>query len=427
MQVKMSEKCRAYLTKHILPLQTKWASYSTGQLTNFGSHSTQLVESLNRLIKMWDVNDRTSLSQAIARICTVKEEEETKKQITAMRDYSAAAAAGVEMFDTYKTKIRKFLTGAAATLCEAEHDLYSQYKISPGDACGLFSLATQVYIVQHKQHESSQYQVHVSPSLVYCPCGHCFTYLLPCRHILAANGVAFADIFQPAQYHPRWRLLHSAQMQQELLSTQFWLSAGSEVTRDGLLRVQLQGTQREEEEAAAAASAPNPLQECPALPDPMYGPSHLVPASVTPQHLYHLIEGEYQELRQLACANPVMLSGMVFTGLRGLRVQVATQIGREQRTQQHYQHAAATAAAAASGSVIAPSSFTSEGVPLSSLLAPVPITAAKAGRPSNKRSRAAAEGVTARKVQAMLPASLVGGGSGSRGGGGRSNVAVLTV
>lgn len=111
----MSEKCCEYLTKYIFPLRAKWAAYSTGQLTNFGSHSTQLVESLNRLFKMWDVNDRTSLSRAVERICTVKEEEETRRQIAAMKDHSMRAiisgsAAEIQTRDAYKTKVRKLLT-----------------------------------------------------------------------------------------------------------------------------------------------------------------------------------------------------------------------------------------------------------------------------------------------------------------------------
>lgn len=423
--VKMTDRCREYLLKYILPLQSKWSCYATGHLTNFGSHSTQLVESLNRVLKMWDVNDRASLSQAVERICTVKAEEETRRQITAMRDHSMLAveagstAAAIQVYETYKVKVKKVLTGTAAMLCEKQYDLYSQYRVTlvVHGAGKLFSLATRTYTVEHKVTASSQYQVHVSPFLIYCPCGDCTTYLLPCRHVLAANGAAFDDIFQPGQYHPRWWMHYNLDLQQDLLSKQFWIHVGKEVTAAGLHRAHYWPATAEEskhqeadeqagehgsEPAAAAASS---SELCPVLPYPMYPPSmqQLMPAQLTPQHLYHLIEGECQTLRQLACTNPALLSGMVWMGLSQLKMQVTAHIDREQRTQGH--HAAMAAATAA-----APSAFTSQGVSLTSLLAPVPLTATKPGRPSSKRARAAMEGVVSRKVRAMLPGHLLGDG-----------------
>jgi hypothetical protein len=286
LQVEMSNRCKEYLIKYILPLSSKWSCYSTGHLTNFGSHSTQLVESLNRVLKMWDVNDRTSLSQAVERICTVKDEEETRRQITSMRDHSllaiAAGASVIEDHDTYRMKVKTILTGTAARLCESQYDRYSQYKVTAvaqADDIKLFSLATRIFTVQHKETESSKYQVHVSPSLIYCPCGYCCAYLLPCCHVLAANGSAFTDIFQAGQHHPRWWLGYSVQMQHQLLSKQFWISVGQEVTAAGLQRVcchkaeQLEQQQDEGEQGAAGPAAARALaasEQCPALPYPMY-------------------------------------------------------------------------------------------------------------------------------------------------------------
>ena len=364
---KMSEKCSEYLTKYIHPLRTKWAVYSTGHLTNFGSHSTQLVESLNRLLKMWDVNDRTSLSRAVERICTVKEEETMRRQISTMKDLAvrsviAGPAGQIQTHDSYKTKVRKILTGAAALLCEEQYDLFSQYQVvehTPSQA--LFTLATRVYIV------------------------------------LAANSAAFTDVFQAGQYHPRWWLQYSETMQRELLSKQFWISVGQEVTSDGLRRVRydvLHGEQEEEKGQAAAASTTS-SEGC-LLPAPMYpSPSlELHPALLSPQQLYHMIEGECASLRQLACTNPAKLSGLVWTELHQAKVRITQHIDREQRMQQQLN---ISAAAAVSGGL------TSEGIPLASLLAPVSLTQSKPGRPSSKRSRAAVEGVAARKVRAMLP------------------------
>jgi hypothetical protein len=421
LRVKMSEKCCEYLTKYIFPLRTKWAAYSTGQLTNFGSHSTQLVESLNRLLKMWDVNDRTSLSRAVERICTVKEEEETRRQITAMKDHSMRAvisgsAAEIQTRDAYKTKVRKLLTGAAALLCEEQYDLFSQYHAVPRMATGgPFALATQVYIVTHKAEQtSSQHQVHVTSHLVYCPCGFFTAYLLPCRHVLAANGAAFADVFQAGQYHPRWWLHYSEATQRELLSKQFWLSVGREVTSEGLKRVQCKAAQAQGEHeegdrgrtGASPASAPHAqaaaaaggVDELLQLPTPMYPSAslELQPALLSPQQLFHMIEGECAGLRQLACANPAKLSGLVWTELHQAKLRITQHIDREQRMQQQLH---VSAAAAVSGDL------TSEGIPLAALLAPVPLTVSKPGRPSSKRSRAAIEGVVARKVRAMLPAA----------------------
>jgi hypothetical protein len=422
MRSKMSEKCSKYLTKYIHPLRAKWAVYATGQLTNFGSHSTQLVESLNRLLKMWDVNDRTSLSRAVERICTVKDEEETRRQITAMKDHAMRAmivgsAGHIQAYDAYKVKVRKILTGAAAELCEEQYDLFSQYHAVLRPATlGVFSLGTQVYIVTHKTQSSSEHQVHVSSHLIYCPCGFFTAYLLPCRHVLAANGAAFPDVFQAGQHHPRWWLFYTEALQRDLLSKQFWISIGREVTSEGLKRVryeranamqqldsEAEGEQTEEkgEEAraaassAAAASASATTPEM-LLPAPMYPAASLElhPALLSPQQLYHMIEGECASLRQLACANPAKLSGLVWTELHQAKQRITQFIDREQRMQQQLH---ISAAAAASGDL------TSEGVPLSSLLAPVPLTVSKPGRPSSKRSRAAIEGVAARKVRAMLP------------------------
>lgn len=49
--------------------------------------------------------------------------------------------------------------------------------------------------------------------------------------------------------------------------------------------------------------------------------------------------------------------------------------------------------------------LTSEGYPLSSLVAPVPLTSSKPGRPSSRRARAAIEGVAARAMHVMMPAA----------------------
>lgn len=280
---------------------------------------------------------------------------------------------------------------------------------------GPFTLATQVYIVTHKAEQtSSQHQVHVSSHLVYCLCGFFTAYLLPCRHVLAANGTAFADVFQAGQYHPRWRLHYSEATQRELLSKQFWLSVGQVVTSEGLKRVQYkvaraQGEQEEGDQgrtgalpasashaqAAAAAGGVDGLLQ---LPAPMYPSAslELQPALLSPQQLFHMIEGECAGLRQLACANPAKLSGLVWTELHQAKLRITQHIDREQRMQQQL-HVSAAATVS--------SDLTSEGFPLAALLAPVPLTVSKPGRPSSKRSRAAVEGVVARKVRAMLPAS----------------------
>jgi len=341
----------------------------------------------------------------VERICTVKEEETMRRQISTMKDLAvrsviAGPAGQIQTHDSYKTKVRKILTGAAALLCEEQYDLFSQYQVvehTPSQA--LFTLATRVYIVTHKTAQTStgQHQVHVSSHLVYCPCGFFTAYLLPCRHVLAANSAAFTDVFQAGQYHPRWWLQYSETMQRELLSKQFWISVGQEVTSDGLRRVRydvLHGEQEEEKGQAAAASTTS-SEGC-LLPAPMYpSPSlELHPALLSPQQLYHMIEGECASLRQLACTNPAKLSGLVWTELHQAKVRITQHIDREQRMQQQLN---ISAAAAVSGGL------TSEGIPLASLLAPVSLTQSKPGRPSSKRSRAAVEGVAARKVRAMLP------------------------
>ena len=446
---KMGAKTSEYLTQRILPLAPKWALYATGTLTNFGSHSTQLVESLNRLLKMWDASDRTSLSQAVQRICTVKDEELTRRQITAMKDQSANAmargsTAGIQLHDSYNVKTQKMLTGAAAKLCEAQYNLYSQYKVTGAAAeCGLFTLATQTFTVQHKVEASSVYLVHVSPSLIYCPCGYMFNHLLPCRHILAANGVAFADIFQPDQYHPRWWLSYTPVLLQQLLPKQFWISIGREVTADGLRRVrydvqsgkhlrahaheeplELDGgggdmdseLHHAEPAAAAAVASAAATTGASALPEPMFPSAvQLQPTQMSSQQLYHMIEGECQQLRQLACTNPAQLTSMVWLGLNNLKRQVELHIDVERRQQQHQLLVSSAAVAG---------NLTSQGLPMSVLMAPVPLTATKPGRPSSKRARAAVEGIVARKVQVMLPAAAAAavaaagvGGSQVSGGG----------
>ena len=130
----------------------------------------------------------------------------------------------------------------------------------------------------------------------------------------------------------------------------------------------------------------------------------LHPALLSPQQLYHMIEGECASLRQLACTNPAKLSGLVWTELHQAKLRITQFIDREQRMQQQLN---VSAAAAVSGGL------TSEGIPLSALLAPVPLTLSKPGRPSHKRSLAATEGVAARKVRAMLPGRVAGGEGGA--------------
>jgi len=124
-----------------------------------------------------------------------------------------------------------------------------------------------------------------------------------------------------------------------------------------------------------------------------------------------IFEGECSSIRQLACTNPARLSGLVWMELHQAKVRITQHIDREQRMQQ--QNVVSAAAAVVGG-------LTSEGFPLSSLLAPVPLTASKPGRPSSKRALAALEGVATKKVNAMLPSHMVtGGGEGGCSGAGK--------
>jgi len=156
-----------------------------------------------------------------------------------------------------------------------------------------------------------------------------------------------------------------------------------------------------DESAAAHATAAATAAAVPALPDPMYPPpSTLQPTEMSPQHLYHMIEGQCQQLRQLACSDPARLSSMVWLGLNNLKKQVEQHIDHEQRQQQRM---------AISGAAAVMGNLTSEGVPLSSLLAPVAVSASKVGRPSSKRAFAAVEGRAASKLQLLLPADALDG------------------
>ena len=174
--------------------------------------------------------------------------------------------------------------------------------------------------------------------------------------------------------------------------------------------------QWQQEESDEKDNEEGEFREVPAdvpLPSPMYPSSmqELMPAQLTPQHLYHMIEGECSSIRQLACTNPARLSGLVWMELHQAKVRITQHIDREQRMQQ--QNVVSAAAAVVGG-------LTSEGFPLSRLLAPVPLTASKPGRPSSKRALAALEGVATKKVNAMLPSHMViGGGEGGGSGAGK--------
>ena len=142
--------------------------------------------------------------------------------------------------------------------------------------------------------------------------------------------------------------------------------------------------------------------------------SSLLPVEMSPQHLYHMIEGQCQQLRQLACSDPARLSSMVWLGLDNLKKQVEQFIDHERRQQQWV---------AVSGAAALVGNLTSEGVPLSSLMAPVPVSASRPGRPSSKRALAALEGQAARKMCLALPAEAVAAleGDGKRKGAGRGS------
>jgi hypothetical protein len=133
--------------------------------------------------------------------------------------------------------------------------------------------------------------------------------------------------------------------------------------------------------------------------------SSFQPMEMSPQHLYHMIEGQCQQLRQLACSDPARLSSLVWLGLNNLKQQVEQHIEGERRQQQRM---------AVSGAAAVLGNLTSEGVPLSSLLAPMSASASKPGRPSNRRAHAAAEGRAASRLRLMMPAAaaLVDGGDG---------------
>jgi len=134
-------------------------------------------------------------------------------------------------------------------MCEVQYDLFSQYQVAVDHASSLgpFTLALQTCIVKNKIKEANEYRVHISPTLIYCPCGYIFTNLLPCRHVLAANNLLFADIFQAGQYHPRWWFEYSSTMEQRLLSKQFWISIGKEVTKEGVCQARMLSKDVQEE------------------------------------------------------------------------------------------------------------------------------------------------------------------------------------
>jgi hypothetical protein len=115
-----------------------------------------------------------------------------------------------------------------------------------------------------------------------------------------------------------------------------------------------------------------------------------------------MINGQCQQLRQLACSDPARLSSMVWLSLKNLKQQVEQHIENERRQQQRM---------GVSGAAAVLGNLTSEGVPLSSLLAPVSVSAPKPGRPSSKRAHAAMEGRAAAKLKLVMPAAaMVEGG-----------------
>ena len=142
-----------------------------------------------------------------------------------------------------------------------------------------FSLRTKTFIVKHSQESAnSRYQVHVSPTLIYCPCGHCFTYLLPCRHVMAANIHAFANTFQEDQFHPRWLARFGPDRMKELLQNQFWIKPTLLEAEGEIKEGEEDMSVENDDSAPPSCSAPSSSSSsssssCPPLPVPMYDPS----------------------------------------------------------------------------------------------------------------------------------------------------------
>jgi hypothetical protein len=400
---------RTYLEKNILPLKEKWASYCTNHFTNFGSNTTQLVESLNRLLKRRDLNDRATLNAVIQRLCTVTEEREKKKEVAEMYDATLRAiqASSSAKMD-YRQRVTYFLTSAAAKLCTEEYLSQAQYLATPMKVPrgSPFSLETKTFMVEHKQESADRYQVHVSPTLIYCECGYCFAHLLPCRHVLAANSKLFDDTFQPGQYHPRWVANFDPTMMANALEKQFWINIKWQTRENEEEEEEEKKSEESNDDSAmtdipSSSSSPSPFSACPPLPSPTYDSGMMqqfLPVRRSPQEIYHLVHGATQQFEQLATSNPILLMqhawGIIQSGVAALQAV----LDHEERRQQ-----SGDASTTTIGSFPPHLALNSQGLPLTSMLAPVPITAKKLGRPSNKRSRAALEGVASKKIRTMWP------------------------
>jgi len=257
----------AYMSEHVYPFRSHWASCWTNQYVTMGAHSTQRVESMNSLVKTicrpsFPLTDLFSAVTAISR-------EQSEALIASLSDnrFTYPDYEGPLYNDA-----RKVLTKQAAALVHIEGSYRENYSVrwmdrQPGidwtsdtsvvdmDNCVPLHFTVPT-VVPSIIHSSIPSDVH-STVTVYCTtavflqrpltealedavggwlvtvvpsrrgtrthlphwvcvsgkhgtCTNCHfatVYLLPCRHILAVNLKVWpGQAFQVSQCHPRWLL-----------------------------------------------------------------------------------------------------------------------------------------------------------------------------------------------------------------------------
>jgi hypothetical protein len=265
--IKAHPKAASYMNSYHWPCRTQWASCWTDEYATLGAHSTQRVESINSLIKQvirpsaplielfktidqlsmgqqsqlqhrlendrWIDHDFDSRVYTTARLHLTRQAsallhaESVSKEDYDVEPYSKKPSQSWKKKGGYTCVINSIIVpvkkpSITDIIDQSISSSISSQLIDSSINCAINSASidsdidsstasdktTGGYVVKDRRsNDTIPHWVTVTPDEASCSdCHFAGKYLLPCRHIMAANLMAFGTAFQAGQCHPRWSL-----------------------------------------------------------------------------------------------------------------------------------------------------------------------------------------------------------------------------
>lgn len=204
----VSNPVRHYLESYFSAIKETWVLAFINGRTTFGFMSTSVGESVNNQVKCLLKNGSNLVTvfstlhsitidtfhQSINRMSRQREQI---RMITQRRPDNSAGPL------SFSQRLLMDVTSTAAGLIEKEYVFIENYsvEIRGKDESDKFTVSVKC----NNSIQPKERVVTVSLTTMTCTCHHPASFLLPCRHVLAANRAAFEHPFIASQVHDRWR------------------------------------------------------------------------------------------------------------------------------------------------------------------------------------------------------------------------------